>query len=274
MKTLTLAWLACTTALPAMAHDFHVGDIRIEHPYAFETPGSARSAGGYMTLVNQGDTADTLTGVDGVFDRVMLHKSTEADGVATMEYMDSVDIPPGGTVDFAPGGYHVMFMGLGGNPWKAGDKIDATLTFAHAGKVAVQFEVQGRDDVPGDHAAAETGPEDEAQIRDLMTAQFAAADEPVTVEPVTIRGDEALAGWSRDTAGGRAYLHKGRDGWSIVAYAGKEMFHSSLYQRYGMTPEAAIDLIKAEAMAEAALGHTTTVQLDRSEGIVEVTPPK
>jgi copper(I)-binding protein len=54
-----------------------------------------------------------------------------------------VEIPAGGTVRLAPGGLHLMLMG----PNKAflqGDRIPLTLTFAKAGKVAVQLAAESR----------------------------------------------------------------------------------------------------------------------------------
>ena len=64
-------------------------------------------------------------------------------GVMTMRPLPAgVPVPPGQTVAFAPGGYHLMLMGLKG-PLKEGDRVKATLTFEKAGPVEVTINVEG-----------------------------------------------------------------------------------------------------------------------------------
>jgi copper(I)-binding protein len=53
-----------------------------------------------------------------------------------------IEIKPGQTVEFRPGGNHVMFMGLR-QGLVQGRPIKATLTFEKAGKVDVTFAVEG-----------------------------------------------------------------------------------------------------------------------------------
>ena len=58
------------------------------------------------------------------------------------ELAGGLPIEAGKSVSLAPGGYHLMLMGLKA-PLKQGDKIPVTLTFAKAGKVEVTLDVQG-----------------------------------------------------------------------------------------------------------------------------------
>jgi copper(I)-binding protein len=130
----------------AHSHDYTVGDIAITHPMAFGTAPTARVAGGYMTLTNTGSAPDRLMEVR-VADipRIELHLSeTDANGVATMTKQDGIAVPAGETVTLQPGGLHVMFMGLNGNPFQAGEEVDATLVFENAGEVDVIFSVEER----------------------------------------------------------------------------------------------------------------------------------
>lgn len=53
-----------------------------------------------------------------------------------------LQIKPGATVTFDPSGYHVMFVGLK-DQLKQGGRFKATLEFAKAGKVDVDFVVEG-----------------------------------------------------------------------------------------------------------------------------------
>ena len=54
---------------------------------------------------------------------------------------NGLDIPAHGTILFAPGGYHMMFTDLT-KPLTKGERVQATLTFAHAGPVTVDFNVE------------------------------------------------------------------------------------------------------------------------------------
>jgi copper(I)-binding protein len=130
----------------AHAHDYTVGDITIAHPMAFETAKTANVGGGYMTLTNAGEAPDRLMEVRvAQIPRVELHLSeTDAKGVARMTKQDGISLPAGETVALEPGGLHVMFMGLNGDPFEVGEKIEATLVFETAGEIAVTFNVEAR----------------------------------------------------------------------------------------------------------------------------------
>ncbi|NUH66484.1 copper chaperone PCu(A)C [Sulfitobacter sp. S0837] len=152
MKNLFTAALVACFALPAAAHDYKLGDIVVTHPMAFETPKSAQVGGGYLSITNTAETADRLLSVsaDG-FDDVTLHESTTDDmGVARMQPVEGIDLPAGETVMLKPGGLHVMFMGLNGDPFEIGEKIPATLTFEKAGTLDVTFNVESRRAAHGD----------------------------------------------------------------------------------------------------------------------------
>jgi periplasmic copper chaperone A len=58
------------------------------------------------------------------------------------ELKDGVEIKPGSTVEFKPGGYHVMFMGLN-QQLVQGQSFKATLQFEKAGPVDVNFAIEG-----------------------------------------------------------------------------------------------------------------------------------
>ena len=132
------------SATAAFAHGYKLGDISVHHPYAIETPKMVKSGGGYMTITNNGKEDDALIAVKADFPQVMLHKTVIKDGVATMPHMHKVELKAGETVTFEPGSLHVMFMGLGGDPFEVGEKIPATLVFEKAGALDVVFNVQAR----------------------------------------------------------------------------------------------------------------------------------
>ena len=141
----------------SVAHDYSVGEITVAHPYVAETPVTAKSAAGYMTIANHGAEADRLVAVRANFPSVTLH-TTEVDaaGVARMRVLDALDIPAGGTVTLSPRGIHVMFMGLAA-PLRGGDQVDATLVFEQAGEIPVVFTVEPRASGDGEGGAMEGG---------------------------------------------------------------------------------------------------------------------
>lgn len=141
--TATVALLL--TATTASAHDYKIGDLLIAHPMAYETAPTARTAGGYMTITNMGETADRLLAVEADFPRVQLH-TTEMDGdIARMVHQeDGIAIPAGETIVLQPGGLHVMIMGLDGDPFEVGEEVPATLVFEAAGSLDILFKVEAR----------------------------------------------------------------------------------------------------------------------------------
>ena len=143
--SLTAAAALFLTATSALARDYAAGDLAIGHPFAFETAQTAQTAGGFMTITNNGETADRLLAVEADFPRVEVH-TTEMDGdIARMIHLeDGIEIPAGETVVLQPGGFHVMFMGLGGDPFEVGEEVPATLVFENAGRVEVVFGVEAR----------------------------------------------------------------------------------------------------------------------------------
>lgn len=158
MKLTLKTMLAATLiALPTLtfAHDFHVGDLTIDHPMAFETAATMKAGGGFVTITNTGDTDDALLGVKADFPKVDIHESYEENGVAKMGHVDRIEIPAGETVELAPGGYHVMFMGLSA-PLVAGESFPATLVFEKAGEVEIMFSIETRANMDhsghGDHS--------------------------------------------------------------------------------------------------------------------------
>jgi copper(I)-binding protein len=158
MKLLSLTTAAILAfASAATAHDFKVGDLVINHPMAFETPKTAMSGAGYLSITNNGTATDRLIEVQAEFPRVMLHTTEMKDDVARMIHLDAIDIPAGETVTLMPGGMHVMFMGLAGDPLEIGEKIAATLVFEQAGTVEVVFNVEERTEDAMDHSMHQAG---------------------------------------------------------------------------------------------------------------------
>lgn len=109
---------------------------------AWSRPAAQGTTGaGFMTLVNPDAKPDALVGAESPLARdVQIHQSSMKAGVASMQRLARVPLPAGGRVTFAPGGYHLMLMGLT-KALKAGDAVPLTLTFASGAKVKASFVV-------------------------------------------------------------------------------------------------------------------------------------
>lgn len=159
--------LAALALLPAaLAHEFTAGALEIGHPYAIETSAGVRSGAGYLSIANTGAEPDRLIAVRADFPKVEIHAAeTDAAGVARMTPVEAVEIPPGATVELAPRGLHVMFMGLS-EPLKAGGRFPATLVFEKAGEAPVEFVIEPRKGAGApvmDHGAMDHGEMDHGQ---------------------------------------------------------------------------------------------------------------
>jgi len=133
-----------TLALPAHADDVMAGGLKISAPWARATPKGASVGGGYLTITNTGTTPDRLLGGSAAFaGKIEVHQMTMDNGVMKMRPVaGGLEIKPGQTVKLDPSGYHIMFMGMK-EPLKQGDHVKVTLNFEKAGKVDVDFAVEG-----------------------------------------------------------------------------------------------------------------------------------
>ena len=156
-QTLVVAAALSLAALPALAQQFKGGDIIIDKAWSRATPKGAAVGVGYFVIHNHGAAPDKLTGGAADFaDNVSVHEMSMDNGIMRMRELSSgLEIPANGEVRLSPKGYHVMFTGLKA-PLKKGDHIKATLTFARAGAVSVEFAVGG----VGDAGPGAAKPED------------------------------------------------------------------------------------------------------------------
>jgi len=144
LSTLAATLFALFVLAPCHAADVMAGSLKISAAWARATPKAASVGGGYMTITNTGTQPDRLIGGSTpVSNKFEVHEMTMANGVMKMRPVaGGLEIKPGGTVTLAPGGYHVMFVGLK-EQLKEGEHFKATLEFAKAGKVDVDFVIEG-----------------------------------------------------------------------------------------------------------------------------------
>jgi copper(I)-binding protein len=97
----------------------------------------------YLTLSNPGPDDDRLMEARSeLCARVELHRTTIQDGRARMEpVLGGVPLPAGSELELAPGGLHLMLMGLD-RGLQVGDRVPLELEFEHAPPVVVASEVR------------------------------------------------------------------------------------------------------------------------------------
>jgi copper(I)-binding protein len=120
------------------------GGIQVHDPWARSTPAMATMGAAYLTITS--GSADRLIGIEvpqAVASRAEIHE-TVRDSLVTMRMrpVSGVDLPAGQSIEFRPGSYHVMLVGLA-RPLVAGQSFAMTLRFEHAGAVTMRVRVRG-----------------------------------------------------------------------------------------------------------------------------------
>jgi copper(I)-binding protein len=146
-KIPSIPCLALLTAalLPgvAYAHDYRIGSIHIDHPWAIATPNGAKVGAGYMKITNEGTQPDRLVALTSPASRrVLIHGSVKEGDVVKMRALDKgLEIKPGETIDLKPEGMHIMFEGLRAPLLEAG-RVQGTLVFEKAGSIDVDYAIE------------------------------------------------------------------------------------------------------------------------------------
>jgi len=71
----------------------------------------------------------------------MLHRSENKGGMSTMRHVESVEVAPGGSLEFKQGSYHLMCMQATA-AIKPGGSVPVTLVFQDGTKVTANFAVR------------------------------------------------------------------------------------------------------------------------------------
>ncbi|HEY8615789.1 copper chaperone PCu(A)C [Phenylobacterium sp.] len=110
---------------------------------AWSRPAAAGTTGaGFFTITNGAKAADALVGAQSpLAQKVEIHRSSLEGGVMRMSRQARVPIPgAGGRATFAPGGYHLMLIGLK-KALAPGDSVPVTLSFASGARAKVDLKV-------------------------------------------------------------------------------------------------------------------------------------
>ena len=137
MKALPILVLALLAATPVFA----AAPLEVSDAWIRAMPAGVPS-GGYFTLHNGSSKEMALTGAStSACGSLMLHKSEMTGGMSSMHHVDEVDVPAGGSIAFAPGGYHLMCM-QATSAITPGGRVAVTLSFKDGTKLTTPFEVR------------------------------------------------------------------------------------------------------------------------------------
>ncbi|WP_371920127.1 copper chaperone PCu(A)C [Pseudomonas sp. F(2018)] len=127
---------------PAVAHDYSVGELHIDHPWSRALPPTAPNGAAYFVVHNKGTAGDRLLGASTPLAATAeLHTHVHLGDVMKMQKVDSVGVPANGEARFEPSSNHVMLFGLK-QPLVAGERFPLTLEFEKAGKVEVEVAIE------------------------------------------------------------------------------------------------------------------------------------
>lgn len=137
--SLLIAFLILGASAPAFADS-----VKVDNPWVRATAPGQKVAGGFMNLTADADMT-LVGGSSPVSNHFELHFMKMENGVMEMREMKKIALPKGKTVGLAPGGLHVMFIGLK-NPIREGQKVPMTLIFKSANgkeqKLVVEADVK------------------------------------------------------------------------------------------------------------------------------------
>ncbi len=110
-------------------------EISVSDAWARES--ATRTSAAYVKIENKGGADDMLTGaMSPVAETVEIHDMTMEGMVMKMRKLDGVAVKAGETVELAPGGRHIMLIGLK-QVLEEGASVPVTLVFEKAGEIEV-----------------------------------------------------------------------------------------------------------------------------------------
>lgn len=116
--------------------------IEISDAWGRPSPLEEGNAAFYMLIRNTGDEDDRLNGASSeAAEFVELHDMTMENDVMKMFPVESMELPAGGSLEFKPGGKHIMFINIR-EMFEAGQTVRLVLDFEKTGKITVDAEIR------------------------------------------------------------------------------------------------------------------------------------
>ncbi len=132
--------------------DASPAEVEVSRAWARAAAAGQETGGVFLTIRNRGGSSDRLVGGSSpAAQSVEIHTMSMDGAVMRMRRQQAVDIPAGTSVELAPGGTHLMLVGLKA-PLNQGKTIPVSLAFEKAGLKHIEVRVR---------AIGSTGPRDD-----------------------------------------------------------------------------------------------------------------
>jgi len=137
--------LFAALALPASPHLFAgsaADEVRVEGAYARAVPPGQANSAAFLTLTNGSAVDHALVAAASDASKVVeLHTHRMEGGMMEMRRVDKIDLPAGGSVALAPGGLHIMLIGLA-HDLSAGDAVALELVYEDGSRASIEVPVK------------------------------------------------------------------------------------------------------------------------------------
>jgi copper(I)-binding protein len=115
--------------------------LEIVDAWARATPTGVETAAAYLKIENIGDADRLVAARSPVSREVQIHDHVRNGLFMRMVRLDALELPAASVTEFAPGGRHLMFIGIAG-PFIPGRAIELTLVFERSGERTVVVPVR------------------------------------------------------------------------------------------------------------------------------------
>jgi len=147
---LNLRSLLAACALPAtLAGCSDPPPVYVDGGFVRINPNPNAPSAGYFTIHGGNDSLVLRDVRTEEAVRVEMHESVTRDGVASMNRIESLDVPARGSVKLEPGGKHIMIWSI--NPQALDDgKMSFTFIFSNGDRIIADATVQQAGGAPAD----------------------------------------------------------------------------------------------------------------------------
>jgi copper(I)-binding protein len=158
-----LAWRSWTSvvllfAMGALAAQAQAPELIVKNAWARMPLAPQNNSAVYMMLENPSTTTRSVVSVATAdADKAELHEMRTEGSMMTMTPAKEVRVPAKGSVEFKPGGFHIMLFRVK-KPVKAGDHLNLVLKLSDGASVPVVATVRPADDGPATPAAGHSMP--------------------------------------------------------------------------------------------------------------------
>lgn len=121
-----------------------LGNLGVTMPWSRALPPTAHTGALFVSIRNQGEKDYLEAAHADIAEAAELHTHVHENGLMRMRQVERIEVPAGGTLELAPGSFHIMLIGLR-EPLREGMHFPVRLEFAASGNVELQAEVRSMD---------------------------------------------------------------------------------------------------------------------------------